>query len=52
MSKNLCLIDWSMSLLQSSRVYIYTLLKEPQLDTTRIRIPNLNRIRVQNDLNN
>jgi len=41
-----------MSRLQGPRVYIHTLLKELQLDTTRIQIPNLNRIRVQNDLNN
>ena len=52
MSKNLCLIDWLILRLQGPRVHIYTPLKELQPDTTRIRIPNLNRIRVQNDLNN
>ena len=31
------LIDW---FLQGPRVYIYTLLKELQPDTTRIQIPN------------
>ena len=41
MSKNLYLIDWSIHRLQGPRVYIYTLLKELQPDTTRIRIPNL-----------
>jgi len=45
------LIDW-FYFLQGPRVYIYTLLKELQPDITRIRIPYLNRIRVQNDLNN
>jgi len=52
MSKNVYLVDWLVSFLQGPRVHIYTLLKELQPDTTRIRIPNLNRIRVQNDLNN
>ena len=51
MSKNVYLIDW-LDWLQGPRVHIYILLKELQPDTTRIRIPNLNRIRVQNDLNN
>jgi len=40
MSKSLCLIDWLLSLLQGPWVYIYTLLKEIQPDTTRTRIPN------------
>jgi len=41
MSKNLCLIDWSIDIsLQGPRVYIYTLLKELQPNTTRIQIPN------------
>ena len=39
MSKNVCLIDWQISL-QGPRVYIYTLLKELQSDTTRTRILN------------
>ena len=45
--------DWLIdSLLQCPRVYIYTLLKELQPDMTRTWIPNLNRIGIQNDLNN
>ena len=40
MSKNVCLIDWSIFILQGPRVYIYTLLKELRPDTIRIRIPN------------
>ena len=40
MSKNLCLIDWLLGRLQGPRVYIYTLLKELQSDTTRTWIPN------------
>ena len=52
MSKNLCFIDWFDCVLHGTRVYIYTLLKEPQPDTTRIQILNLNRIHVQNDLTN
>ena len=41
MSKNVCLIDFLIDyLLQGPRVYIYTLLKELQPDTIRIRIPN------------
>jgi len=52
MSKNVCFIDWKMFSLQGPRVYIYTLLQELQPDTTKIRIPDLDRIRVQNDLNN
>ena len=40
MSKSLCLIDWLLDVLQGPWVYIYTLLKELQPDTTRTRIPN------------
>ena len=52
MSKNLCLIDWLIPVLQCPRAYIYTLLEELQPDTTKTRIPNLNRLCVQNDSNN
>ena len=52
MSKNLCLIDWLILFFTRPWVYIYTLLKELQPDMTRIRIPYLHRIHIQNDLNN
>ena len=51
MSKNLCLIDWSI-LLQGPRVYIYTLLKELQSDTTRTQIPKLTEFVYKTNLNN